>query len=142
MLMAGELARQCGVSVNVVRYYTKIGLLTPVRNPGNGYRMYKQGHVTRLGFIRHVQDLGFTLDDIRGILDLNGRGESPCATVRQLLDQRIQENQCKIDELMEQQQRMQRARAMWESMHDQAGNGPSICHLIEEAASREAPEAS
>ena len=64
----GALAREAAVSVETVRYYERRGLLEQPER-GDGYRLYSRGDVERLAFIRRAKDLGFTLSEIRELLD-------------------------------------------------------------------------
>ncbi|RWR30046.1 MerR family transcriptional regulator [Sinirhodobacter populi] len=79
MLTIGKLAQDTGVKVPTIRYYEQIGLLPePGRSTGN-QRLYGQGQLERLRFIRHARDLGFPLEAIRDLLSLSDRPEQPCA---------------------------------------------------------------
>lgn len=78
MLTIGKLAQDTGVKVPTIRYYEQIGLLPePGRSSGN-QRLYGQGQLDRLRFIRHARDLGFPLGAIRDLLSLSDRPEQPC----------------------------------------------------------------
>lgn len=69
-LAIGDLGRQTDTKVETIRYYEGIGLLSaPARTHGN-YRAYTADHLNRLSFIRRARDLGFSLDQIRALLDL------------------------------------------------------------------------
>ena len=60
-----EFATKTGVSPYAIRYYTRIGLLTPARQSDNRYRRFTNSDVDRLSFIHKAQELGFTLMEIR-----------------------------------------------------------------------------
>jgi len=77
-----ELALKCNVSKDTVRYYAKINLLRPRRNPGNGYHCFTEQDIKRLEFIKMAKYLGYTLKDIKHILDESQKGSSPCPRVR------------------------------------------------------------
>jgi MerR family mercuric resistance operon transcriptional regulator len=65
-----------------VRYYEKIGLMpAPARSEG-GHRLYGRGHLLRLNFVRRARDLGFTLIEIRALLELGEQRDLPCAEAR------------------------------------------------------------
>ncbi|HUP67860.1 MAG TPA: MerR family DNA-binding protein [Sphingomicrobium sp.] len=69
-LTIGKLAGAGGVGVETVRFYQRRGLLeTPGR--GDGIRRYGSDDLRRLRFIRHAQAAGFTLEEIRELLDLD-----------------------------------------------------------------------
>jgi DNA-binding transcriptional MerR regulator len=68
----GELARQVGLSVRTLHYYDEIGLLPPSRRTDSGHRLYTAGDVVRLQRIKSLQQLGFTLREVRECLDRPG----------------------------------------------------------------------
>ncbi|WP_131785788.1 MerR family transcriptional regulator [Protofrankia symbiont of Coriaria ruscifolia] len=67
-MQIGELARASGTTPRALRYYEEQGLLQPPRNRF-GYRLYDVGAVTVVANIRHLLASGFTVDDIRSLLD-------------------------------------------------------------------------
>lgn len=131
MLTVSEVARQTGVSAHTVRYYVREGLLVPNKQADNSYSLFSPKEVSRLRFIRTAKMLGFTLTEIRQILENAQLGESPCADVREIIQQHILENRRRIEELQQLQQRMERAVVKWQAMPDSTPDGHSICHLIE-----------
>lgn len=108
-MIAHEVAKSAGVSADVVRYYSRIGLLNPIRNPDNGYRKYTPQDVIRVNCIKKAKWLGFTLKDVKTILAEADSGKSPCGEVRRIISERISENQQRLKHLHEMQERMQRA---------------------------------
>lgn len=75
----GEAARESGVKVPTIRYYEEIGLLpAPPRTEG-GRRAYGAADLRRLAFIRHARELGFEIDAIRTLLQLQDQPDQPCA---------------------------------------------------------------
>jgi len=131
MMTVTDIARHSGVTPHAVRYYARLGLLRPARNPDNGYRQFDRQDVARLRFIRQAQSLGFSLEEIADILKDSGQGKSPCPRVREILLARIEENRRRLSELMELQARMERALEHWEGLPDGVPDGHSVCHLIE-----------
>jgi DNA-binding transcriptional MerR regulator len=70
MLNIGDFARYGRVSVRMLRHYDAIGLLRPARvDPGSGYRYYAAGQLARLNRVIALKELGFTLQQVRDILD-------------------------------------------------------------------------
>ena len=133
-MIAHELAKLAGVNTNVVRYYSKIGLLSPTRNPDNGYREYTPQDVNRVRFIRKAKWLGFTLKDVETILAESDSGKSPCGKVRGIITERTQEIQQRLDHLHEMQERMECAMEAWTLMSDSAPGDKHICGLIDDLA--------
>ncbi len=80
----GALSRGTGCHIETIRYYERIGLMPkPSRSPG-GHRLYEDDHLRRLTFIRRSRELGFTLDEVRGLLRLVDGGSYTCAEVKAL----------------------------------------------------------
>ena len=104
----GELAKATGTKVVTIRYYEKIGLLPePPRTSGN-YRAYDAGHRERLRFIRRCRDLGFTLEQVRELLDLSKRSDKDCAAVDRLALDHLAEIERKIADLRRLEKELQR----------------------------------
>ena len=80
----GDLSRRAQCNIETIRYYERIGLLPRARREASGrFRRYDADDVARLRFIRRARQLGFTLDQIRGLLRLAARnGEEACAEAR------------------------------------------------------------
>lgn len=75
----GDLGRQTGTKVQTIRYYEQIGVMPEPGRTAGGQRRYGQAHLDRLAFIRHSRELGFSLEQIRSLLDLSDRPDRPCA---------------------------------------------------------------
>ena len=89
VLSIGELSRLTGVHIETIRYYERVRMLpSPSRTPG-GRRVYDQSQTRTLGFIRRARELGFSLDEIRALLDLDGSGHAACAEVREIATRRL-----------------------------------------------------
>jgi len=80
-LLIGELAKQAGVKPDSVRFYERNNLLPKPQRSANGYRVYDEAAPNRLKFIKRAQALGFSLDEIRRILNLRGQGKETCRCV-------------------------------------------------------------
>jgi DNA-binding transcriptional MerR regulator len=130
-LTVHQIAERADTTSHAVRYYARIGLLEPERDPGNGYKLFAGADVERLRFIRRAKRLGFRLTDIADMLRDSQRGNSPCPRARRLINRRIEENRLRIAELVALQERMERARDAWERMPDVRPDGSTVCHLIE-----------
>ncbi len=98
-LTVGQLAKKAGVNVETVRYYERIGLMPEPQRRESGYRMYSQDDLTRLAFIRHAKELGFTLNEIRELLELRVDAKSNCEEVRAQAEAKIRNIEQKIAHL-------------------------------------------
>lgn len=70
-LTIGTLAKRGGVHVEIIRYYQRRGLLKEPAKPREGFQHYTPDTVERVRFIKRAQSLGFTLEEITGLLTLN-----------------------------------------------------------------------
>jgi DNA-binding transcriptional MerR regulator len=68
-LTRGRLAKATGTKIETIRFYEKVGLLAAPERTSSNYRAYRQADVERLSFIRRARDLGFSLDQVRSLLD-------------------------------------------------------------------------
>ena len=74
----GELAKRAGKTVRTIHFYEELGLLHPAERSPGGFRMYNDEALNRIQWIEQIQDLGFSLVDIRGFLDgLHGQETGP-----------------------------------------------------------------
>ena len=95
----GTLAKATGTKVETVRWYEHVGLLpAPTRTSGN-YRAYDAAHLGRLSFIRRARDLGFSLDQIRALLDIAGQQDRSCEAVDVIAREHLDEVDRKIADL-------------------------------------------
>lgn len=131
MITATILAKQSDVSLYTVRHYTRIGLLKPVRNSNNNYKIYQPSDAVRVRFIKAAGSLGFSLSEIADVLTQAKHGNSPCPMVREIIIRRIEENRRKVKEMQRLQRKMEAALKDWSKMKDSMPNGDSVCHLIE-----------
>lgn len=93
----GGLAKSAGVGVETVRYYQRRGLLPEPPRPPGEVRRYGEADLKRLRFIRSAQAAGFTLNEIRELLELDAADDR--ARARELASARVAALDAKIDEL-------------------------------------------
>jgi len=98
-MQIGAVARKIGLSVDAIRFYERNSLLPrPQRTPG-GFRQYADADVETLSFIRLVQGLGFTLREVRELVELRQNRKQPCAPVRGRLQEKLVDVQQKLTDL-------------------------------------------
>ncbi len=95
----GKLARRAGVNIQTIRYYERLGLLLHAGRKESGYRLYDNEAFKRLKFIRHAKELGFTLEEIRGLLELRLESSKACERVKEKAQAKLQNVQQKIKAL-------------------------------------------
>ncbi len=96
-LTIGILAKRSGVSVETIRYYQRRHLLEEPSKPVGGYRRYSLETVKRVRFIKRAQTLGFTLEEISGLLDLDER--EACLETREIAVQKLTSIEEKLSDL-------------------------------------------
>lgn len=98
-LSRGELARATGSNIETIRYYEKTGLLPDPPRTGAGYRVYSAAHALRLRFILRARELGFSMDDIRGLLGLGDSAAPTCSEVKDRTERHLADVRAKIADL-------------------------------------------
>ena len=95
-LTIGRLAHEAGINLETVRYYERRGLLPKPPRTASGYRLFPADTTVRLRFIRHAQELGFSLKEIRGLLTLRLSSRTTRAEIRKRADTKIADIEHKI----------------------------------------------
>jgi MerR family mercuric resistance operon transcriptional regulator len=98
-LTIGALSKRTGCHIETIRYYERIGLLPAPPRSAGGHRLYGEDHLKRLTFVRRGRELGFTLEDIRGLLGLVDGGAYTCAEVKALTLDHLGEVRRKLADL-------------------------------------------
>lgn len=128
MLKIGDIAKLSGIGIEALRFYEKSGLLEKPARTFSGYRMYTRDVLERLAFIKQAQSLGFSLDEIRRIVEDARTGQSPCDEVREIVRSRLYEVDQRIKELKNYRKSISETLEEW----DRVGHAPGhICGLIE-----------
>ena len=128
MLKIGEVSKRSGVGIEALRFYEKSGLLDSPARTFSGYRVYGEDVLERLAFIKQAQALGFSLDEVRRIVEDARKGQSPCDDVREIVRRRLSELDERLRELHRYREELQQTLAEW----DEVGRAPGhICGLIE-----------
>lgn len=98
-LTIGEVARRAGVGVETVRFYERRGLLDEPQRRASGYRQFDEEAVAVLRFIRRGKELGFTLQEIKGLLDLRRDASATRAEARRQAQAKVADIEAKIADL-------------------------------------------
>lgn len=98
-LQRAELARRTGCNLETIRYYEKIGMMPDPPRTASGYRVYGDSHASRLRFILRARELGFAIDEVRGLLDLVDGGTQTCAEVKDRTERHLADVRAKIADL-------------------------------------------
>lgn len=124
----GEVAKLSGVGIEALRFYEKNGLLDRPGRTYSGYRMYDESVLERLSFIKKAQLLGFTLDEIRELIDHKRHGENPCGHVRAKVKSRLTDLSERIAQMIQYRDELAEALDEWERVGESPGH---VCGLIE-----------
>ncbi len=95
----GVLSDRCGVNIETIRYYERAGLLPKPARSGGGFRLYRPQDADRLGFIRRARDLGFSLDEVRRLLDLADQNSRSCRRVHEIAQGHLADVRAKLADL-------------------------------------------
>src|SRR5262249_3849121 len=112
------------------RYYEQIGVLAPPSRTESGYRTYDHTTVQRLPFIRAAQAVGLTLAEIRSIVALRDRGETPCAHVKDLITARATEVDQRIAKLHRPRADLEKLARRAQKLDPADCDPTHSCHLI------------
>lgn len=132
-MQIGELAKRAGVNIQTVRFYERRGLLPNPQRKESGYRMYGEEDLRRMRFIRQAKALGFSLNDIKGFLQMRGRGQCPCAGVIKAGEQHLRDVEQQIAQLTRFRDELRRAIRKWKKSGQQQVSADAFCTLIERA---------
>ncbi|MEA5477204.1 heavy metal-responsive transcriptional regulator [Pseudanabaena galeata UHCC 0370] len=100
LLQIGQVAVQSQVPIKTIRYYEELGLLKSSERTEGGFRLFAPNTIARIAFIKRLQKLGLSLQEIAEILKVHDRGLAPCAEIKQQLEHQILEIDRRVTELM------------------------------------------
>lgn len=129
-LTRGQLARVTGCNIETIRHYEKQGLMPDPPRTIAGYRIYDARHARRLRFILRARELGFTLDDIRGLIGLEDGAAPTCAEVKARAERHLADLRTRIADLHRIEARLTETAAMC------TGADVQRCSLLETLAQR------
>jgi len=98
-MMIGEVAQRTKTKVATIRFYEHIGLLPAAPRTASGRRTYGEADLRRLSFIRHSRSLGFPIDDVRALLELDDQPDRPCADADRIARDQLVAIEDKIERL-------------------------------------------
>jgi DNA-binding transcriptional MerR regulator len=98
-MQIGQVAKLIALTIDAVRFYERHSLLPKAARTAGRFRLYTNGAVARLDFIKTMQDLGFSLQEIKQLLELRERRLDACDEVSALLKAKLVSVRSKIREL-------------------------------------------
>jgi len=94
----GQAAKQAGMSVDTIRFYQKMGLIAATPRSTGGYRLFDGEQIRDLAFVRHAQELGFSLTEIKELLSLRQK-QHICPEIQTVLERKLKDVRDKIGSL-------------------------------------------
>lgn len=132
----GELARRTAMTVDGIRFYEKRGLLPKALRTTGRFRLYTTHDLERVRFIRQMQALGFSLREIRELVDLRERRVEACDAVRKLLQEKLDTTRAKARQLEKLEvELLADLRKCNEELRHRQRHKPCACPVLEEADS-------
>lgn len=111
-LRRADLASATGCNLETIRYYETAGIMPPPARTDAGHRTYEATDVQRLRFVMRARELGFSLDDIRGLLGLGDGALQSCAEVKEKTEAHLTDVRAKIADLQRIEALMSRTAAL------------------------------
>lgn len=99
MYSIGELSRRAQVKIPTIRYYEQVGLLSPSERTEGNQRRYDRSGLERLSFIRHARDLGFSIDAITALIELQAHPDRSCRSATDIAAAQLEDVKARIKRL-------------------------------------------
>lgn len=135
-LFIGRLAKLSGVTPDTVRFYERSGLLPKPARTASQYRLYDEPALNQLRFIKKAQALGFSLDEVRRILQLRGHGSRTCHAVLAIAEATLEETEIKLRELQKFHNSLAANVKRWRKLPARRKCAAEFCDLIESSSHR------
>jgi len=132
-MQIGAVAKKTGLSVDAIRFYERNALLPHAPRTAGGFRRYGESDLEALAFIRRVKALGFTLAEVRELLELRCSSLQPCAPVRRRLEEKILQIRQKLAGLQKLRRELHLA---LRGCNQASGKRSERCPLLREPATR------
>lgn len=121
----GKVSQQTGCHIETIRYYEKEGLLPAPDRSEAGHRLFSRQLIERLVFIRRSRELGFSMEEIRGLLAVVDGEQVSCELVKQLADSHLADIRTKISDLRKME------KTLGKLSRQCSGNDVPECPIIE-----------
>jgi DNA-binding transcriptional MerR regulator len=129
-LLVGEVVRRSGASRKALRLWEAAGILPSPRRTPSGYRLYDATALDLLAFVRRAQGLGFTLDEIKEIVEIRRAGNRPCPHVRELVRRKAATLDRRLADLVAVRDGL---RALLKGWREVPGGAAVVCPHIEQS---------
>lgn len=99
MFSIGEISRRTGIKVPTIRYYEDMGLIAPTERTEGNQRRYDKAGLEQLGFIRHARDLGFSIEAISALIELQNHPDRSCRAANEIAQAQLSDVRARIRRL-------------------------------------------
>ncbi len=100
MLSIGSLSKQTDVKVPTIRYYEQIGLIDPPERTEGNQRRYPKEALERLAFVKHARELGFSIETIQALIELNNHPDRSCTEATTIAQEQLNNVRARIASLL------------------------------------------
>ncbi|WP_353980340.1 helix-turn-helix domain-containing protein [Salinicola endophyticus] len=107
-LTIGQLAEATGTKAVTIRYYERVGLISPATRTPGGYRLYTARERDRLIFIRRARHLGLSLEEVKSLLGLADDENAPCRQVDSIIREQLERVRSRLQDLRQLEQELDR----------------------------------
>ena len=122
----GQVAQVTGLNVQSIRFYEREGLLPSVDRSNAGYRMYQKDSIQRIRFIKHAQEVGFSLKEISELLSLKVNPDGSCHMVQQIVVEKLQQLEERLESIVRMKQTLANMMELCEE-----GLPSRVCPILE-----------
>jgi MerR family mercuric resistance operon transcriptional regulator len=98
-LTIGALSKRTAVNIETIRFYERANILPKPPRSAGGHRVYGEDHVKRLSFVHRSRKLGFSLDEVRALLQIVDGGRYTCSEVKAITLDHLEDVRRKIADL-------------------------------------------
>jgi MerR family copper efflux transcriptional regulator len=129
LLLIGQVTALSGIPIRTIRYYESLGLLKSSRRTEGGFRQFSEDVLTRLAFIKRVQNLGLSLGEIKDVFMVYDQGQPPCGEIKEKLEEKLVQIDCQIEQLLTLKSEIGMLLSGWKNMDSKRQD--KICPIIQ-----------
>ncbi len=130
-MKVSELATAMNTTPDTVRYYSRIGLILPIKNAENGYKTYSKAAQQRLKFILSARQLDFSIEEIKEILSVADSGSTACPLVREIVEHRLTVTEKQFNDALALREKLRKSIDDWKCKPNKLPTRDMLCHLVQ-----------
>jgi MerR family transcriptional regulator, copper efflux regulator len=129
LLLIGQVQALSGIPIRTIRYYESLGLLKSSGRTEGGFRQFPEAVLTRLSFIKRLQSLGLSLEEIGNVLKVYDQGHPPCGEIKVKLEDKLVQIDHQIEQLLTLKSEIGVLLSGWKNMDSKRED--KICTIIQ-----------